>query len=70
LLQALLERRDAGPPFVIVSPVHEHANAPNALGLLCVSGERPGHYRTDEKCDELAPLHVPPKDHALCNTKS
>jgi len=46
---------------------YEHANAPNALGLLCVRGERPSHGRAAEQRDELASLHAPPEDHALYN---
>ena len=67
LPQALLEHHVSCLCLRIVRcEWHEHADPPNALGLLCVSGERPGHYGAAEKCNELAPLHVPSaRDHAM-----
>ena len=63
LLQPLQERRDAGLIFRIVRGCgHKHADAPHPLGLLRARRERPRRRRAAEKRDELAPLHVPPKD--------
>jgi hypothetical protein len=41
--------------------VKEHANAPNALGMLRPRRKRP-RCRAAEKRDELAPLDVPPEN--------
>jgi len=39
----------------------QHANPAHPIGLLRARNERPSaRCRTPEKCDELAPLHVPP----------
>jgi hypothetical protein len=59
LLQSLMERCDAGLSFRIVgSRVHEKANAPHALTLLCARCERPRSRRAAEQRDELTSSHV------------
>ena len=59
LLQALLERRDAGLIVRVVGGRgHQHADAPHPLRLLRARGERPRRSRTAEKRDELAALHA------------
>jgi hypothetical protein len=61
LLQSLVERRDAGLSFRIVrSHGHEYTDAPHSLRLLRARRKRPPDRRTAKKCDEVAPLHVPP----------
>src|SRR5262249_52764494 len=45
---------------------HQHADAAHALGLLRPHGKRPPDRHAAQKCDELAPLHVSPReDHAF-----
>jgi hypothetical protein len=57
LLQGLLERREAGlAEWIVCGPVHEHADTPHPLGLLCVCSKRP-RCRSGEQRDELAPFH-------------
>ena len=57
-LQPLRERRDADRCVRIVrGDVHEHADAPHALGLLRARRKRPRRRRAAEQRDELAPLH-------------
>jgi hypothetical protein len=63
LSQYLLKCCDAHPPFwVPIGHAHKHTNAPPPLDRLCVGNEGPTG-RAAKKCDELAPLHVPP---SLC----
>src|SRR5258705_13434058 len=63
LLQGLCERREAGLSFRIVrGPIHEHADAPDALALLRARRERPRRSRAAEQRDELASPHVLPSD--------
>src|SRR5882757_9832354 len=62
LLQGLCERREAGLSFRIVrGPIHEHADAPDAVALLRTRRERPKKGRrrrcTAEKGSELAAVH-------------
>src|SRR5262245_36397183 len=53
-----MELCDAGLSFRIVrGGVHEHADAPHPLALLCAPRERPRRCRAAEKRDELAALH-------------
>jgi hypothetical protein len=55
----LQKRSDAPLPFRIVrGQVHEHADTPHLLRLLCVRRERPGSHRTAEQRDELAASYV------------
>jgi hypothetical protein len=62
LLQSLQECPDPGLKIRIVRGyVKEHANAPNALGMLPPRRERPC-CRAAEKRDELAPSHCLPRD--------
>ena len=47
--------REAGLPFQIVRrQVHEHADTPHPLALLCACNKRPCRRSTAEKRDELA----------------
>src|SRR5262249_46286398 len=71
LLQSLQECPDPGLKILIVrSCVQEHANAPNALGLLSLRRERPCCQRTTENRYELAPSHLPPsQDNASYRVK-
>ena len=66
-LDSFSKGRNPGVSFLIVlgEPMQEH-DAPYALGLLRTRHERPRCRRAAEKRDELAPLHVPRTDHALC----
>src|SRR5262249_55523954 len=58
LLQDLLEGRDAGLSFRIVrGPIHEHADAPHPLRLLCARHERPRDSRAAEQRDQRAAHH-------------
>jgi hypothetical protein len=56
LLQALLERRDAGALRIVRGEVHDHADVAHPLALLRAGGDRPYGCRTAEKCNELTPL--------------
>jgi hypothetical protein len=59
-LQSLQECPDPGLKIRIVRGcVKEHANAPNALGMLPPRRKRPRNCCAAEKPDEIAPLHVP-----------
>jgi hypothetical protein len=69
LLQRVQKRRAAGLPFRIVrGQVHEHPDAPHALGLLRARDERPPDRRAAEKGDKFPPPHEAypkAKDHDL-----
>jgi hypothetical protein len=41
---------------------HEYTYSPHPVGLLRPRRERPRNRHTAEKRDEVAPLHVPPKN--------
>src|SRR5215468_1653165 len=57
LLQALLERRDAGFCLRIIhGEWYEHAHSPHALGRLRARRHRPRRSATKQRY-ELAPLH-------------
>ena len=57
LLQPLQERREPGLRFRFVGGcVHEHADAPHALALLCMRSKRPRRRATEQR-DEAAPSH-------------
>jgi hypothetical protein len=45
---------------VVRGEVHEHADAPHALTLLCARRQRPSRRRAAEQRDELAAPHVGP----------
>jgi hypothetical protein len=63
------ERLEAGIRFrIIFGNAQQHAHAPHALGLLRSRSQRPRSCRAAEKADELAPLHVFPWEHALCDS--
>src|SRR5262249_11507092 len=60
-LQPLHESNEASlSVWIIRTRVHQHADAPHALGLLRQRPERPRRHRATEKRDELAPPHVLP----------
>src|SRR5262249_40365992 len=62
LLKHLPEGRKVGLSVRIVrSRVHDYANAPHPLWLLCASRERPRNCAAEE-CDECAAFHclMPP----------
>ena len=42
---------------VAVFVPHEHADAPDAVALLCARRERPCRCRAAEERDEVAPVH-------------
>jgi hypothetical protein len=61
----LSERRNENLPLRIVFvELHEHANAPHAVGLLRVRRERPRRHRAPEPHDELPPFCMTQKQHA------
>src|SRR5262249_8918591 len=58
LCELLLER--ANPGFVLAVALggrHQDCDAPHATWLLRARRERPGHRRSAEERDEVAPLH-------------
>jgi hypothetical protein len=49
--------------------IHQHADASRAFGLLRTRGNRPRNRRAANKCDELAPPHAFPWEHAYAGPK-
>jgi hypothetical protein len=58
LLQRLPEHVDADFLVGVRDCVHEHANTPHPLRVLCVGWERPRHGRSADKRYELAPFQL------------
>jgi hypothetical protein len=64
LLQGLCEGGEPGLSFYIVrGQIREHADAPHALPMLRVRGERPRDCGTAEHTKKFASPHVPSKLH-------
>ncbi|MGB7013254.1 MAG: hypothetical protein WBD97_23015, partial [Pseudolabrys sp.] len=68
LLKGLCERRKAGLSFrIVLGPIHEHADAPHPLGLLCARRERPRSRCAPEERDEVAAVHSMTSSASNCN---
>src|SRR5262249_59999719 len=70
-LQRVQKRRYADLTFAIgLGVVHQYADPPRAVALLCTRAKRPASYTTAEQRDEVASLHCVPTRPNRLSTQS